>query len=73
MNNQWLTIHVIDYIEIFNEQSMADNSWHSLHRCLTIHGIIYTEGFNKQWLTIHGIDYTAGFNEHSTVDNSWHS
>ena len=57
MNNQWLTIHVIVYIEIFKEQSMADNSWHSLHRWLTIHGIIYTEGFNKN----------------SMADNSLHS
>ena len=41
---------------------------------LTIHGIVYTEGFNNnQWLTIHDIAYMERSNEQSMADNSWHS
>ena len=38
---------------------------------LTIHGIVYTEGFNNnQWLTIHYIANMERSNEQSMADNS---
>ena len=41
---------------------------------LTIHGIVYTEGFNNnQWLTIHDIAYMERSNEQSMADNSCYS